>query len=113
VKTFACRRPSLIAVSKKVVCGCGVTVSKPQSQFRCRARTGHTGIDRAECKTEESITVCVLLELTTDLLSQLHCLVSDCGPANSHSIRVDIAAGRAPVTIGDIPRGARQLLSSA
>jgi hypothetical protein len=79
----------------------------------CQPKTRHTGIDRAECKTEKSITLCVLLELSTDLLSQLHCLVSDCGPANSHRIGVDIAAGRASVTVGDTPRGARQLFSSA
>jgi hypothetical protein len=79
----------------------------------CKRKTEHTGIDGAECKTKKSIVVGILLKLSANLLRQLHCLSSDCGPADSHGICVNVAAGRASVTIGDIPGRAGQLLGGA
>jgi hypothetical protein len=70
----------------------------------------HTSVDRAERKTEESVAIGVLLELSANLLSQLHCLPSHGGPAHSHGVCINIAAGRASVTIRDVPRGAGQFL---
>ena len=69
VKRFAGRRPSLTAVSTKVVWGSGVTGKPSATPTGKEYRIGHSSIDGAKRKAEESVAVGVLLELSADLLS--------------------------------------------
>ena len=102
-----------MAVSKKVVCGCGETCSINQYQSNVHHRIEHTSIDGAERETEKPIAIGILLKLSADLLSKLNGLSSDSDPTDVHIICIDIAAGGASVSVGDVPGGALELLCSA
>lgn len=62
-----------------------------------------TGVDRAESQAQQAIVVLVLDELLADPSGSLDCLVVSRHAANGDGVQVNIAAGRAAVTVGDAP----------
>lgn len=74
---------------------------------------GSDGVDTAERKTHQTIVIGILGELLRDLASSLDSLSVELDATNRDLVREDIAGGAGPITVRDVPRGARQLLRGA
>lgn len=75
--------------------------------------SGRDGVQAAEGQTEQSVVVGVRCELGRDRLGGLDSLAGDGKATDSDLVLVDVTAGRAAVTIGDLPGGTAQLRGSA
>lgn len=73
---------------------------------------GHS-VDAAEGKTKETIVVGVALELRRNSLGSLNSLGLEGNATDGHGVSVDVTAGRATITVGDLPRSTAELLGGA
>lgn len=73
---------------------------------------GLTSVDRAERQTKQSVIVLVVDELLADLLRSFDGLAISLHAADSDGVLVDIAAGTAAVSVGDVPGVALHLLAA-
>ena len=70
-------------------------------------------VDGAESKTEETVVVGVLLELSADRLGGLDCLLGDGHTSDSDGVGVDVTTGAGPIAVRDAPGSTREQLGSA
>lgn len=74
---------------------------------------GRDGVDGRKGQTEETVVAGVLGELAADGCSDFNGLGAGGDAADDNGVLVDVAAGRAAVSVGDFPGGARDLGAGA
>ena len=72
---------------------------------------GADGVDAAERKTEETVVVGILGELSRDLGGGLNCLRGGSDGTDDDLVSVDVAAGAGAVLVADLPGCSRDLLA--
>lgn len=74
---------------------------------------GGDGVDGRKGQAEETVVACVLGELAADGCSDFNGLGGGGDATDDYGVLVDVAAGRAAVSVGDFPGGAGDLLAGA
>lgn len=91
-----------LALLKNVFCLFGCTDTREHFN-RIVLCSRPTGVDGIESETKETIVINIVGELGANLLCELDGLAANGSGANLDSIRVDVAASTATVTVRDFP----------